>query len=82
MKIELLVYKSKFKITEQEKEDYFKWWWLPEPEIRTKEDIDARFKKLRLRIDWTKKIGNKYSHRFISCDKWTLNSVINEITIL
>lgn len=82
MKVQILIYKKQFTISDKEKEDYFRWWWLPEPEVKTKEDIEARLKRLRLQVEWTKRIAKKYHEAFLCCGKWQLNTSTNEITIL
>ena len=84
---EIIMYKKRFKITEKEKEAYFEWYWLPEPELKgdqesMKRSVEIRLHKLRKQVEWTRKIAEKYHEGFLRCGKWQMNNATNEITIL
>lgn len=81
-KIRILIYKDKFVITDKDKEDYFRWYYLSEPHVITKENIEMKVEKLRLKIAWIKKIAEKYHKGFLDCRQWEMNEVNNKITIL
>lgn len=81
MKISISIYKEKFTITEKEKEDYFRWYYMPESEAKTKKDMEARMDRLKKQIAWTKKIANKYCKYFLYCDRWKMYGNTNEIVI-
>ena len=82
MKIQLLIYKSKFTITDKEKEEYWYWHEFTTPAIIKKEDIEEIINKLKLQVEWTRKIAKKYNEGFLGCGKWQINVNTNEITIL
>ena len=83
MKIELHIYQEKFNITDKEIEEYFEWYYIPEP---SKTDINKYIKgmieKLKKQVEWTRKIGNKYSEGFMTCKEYNINASLKEITIL
>ncbi len=81
MKIDIQIFKNKFKITQKEVEDYFRWYWMPEPPITDKKSIEQRLERLRKMVEWVKKIDEKYGSNVASSSQWVINSAAGEITI-